>query len=64
MIRLVYILAPLTYLFFGVEIVVTTFQEAMSYVLSYMAVVMLVQSAIFSRYRWPLISEIYEMPAD
>ncbi|WP_423211728.1 UDP-forming cellulose synthase catalytic subunit [Paracoccus yeei] len=61
LIRLVYILAPLTYLFFGVEIVVTTFQEAMSYVLSYMAVVMLVQSAIFSRYRWPLISEIYEI---
>ncbi|MTH79209.1 UDP-forming cellulose synthase catalytic subunit [Paracoccus aestuariivivens] len=61
LVRLVYILAPLTYLFFGVEIVVTTFQEAMAYVLSYMAVVLLVQNAIFARYRWPLISEIYEV---
>ncbi|WP_245155662.1 UDP-forming cellulose synthase catalytic subunit [Paracoccus ravus] len=61
LIRLVYIIAPLTYLFFGVEIVVTTFQEAMTYVLSYMAVVLLVQNGIFSRYRWPLISEIYEI---
>jgi len=61
LIRLVYIIAPLTYLFFGVEIVVTTFQEAMTYVLSYMAVVLLVQNGIFARYRWPLISEIYEI---
>ena len=61
LIRLVYLLAPLTYLFFGIEIVVTTFREAMAYVLSYMAVVLLVQSAIFSRYRWPLISEVYEI---
>ncbi|SMO65891.1 UDP-forming cellulose synthase catalytic subunit [Paracoccus laeviglucosivorans] len=61
LIRLAYMLAPLTYLFFGVEIVVTTFQEAMAYVLSYMAVVLLVQNAIFSRYRWPLISEVYEI---
>lgn len=61
LIRLAYLLAPLTYLFFGIEIVVTTFQEAISYVLSYMAVVLMVQNAIFSRYRWPLISEIYEI---
>ena len=61
LIRLVYIIAPLTYLFFGVEIVVTTFQEAMAYVLSYMAVVLMVQNGIFARYRWPLISEIYEV---
>jgi len=61
LIRLVYLIAPLTYLFFGVEIVVTTFQEAMAYVLSYMAVVLLLQNGLFARYRWPLISEIYEI---
>lgn len=61
LIRLVYLLAPLTYLFFSVEIFVTTFREAMAYTLSYMAVVLLVQNAIFWRHRWPLISEIYEI---
>lgn len=60
-IRLVYLLAPLAYLFFGVEIFVTTFGEAVAYVLSYMAVVLLVQNTSFASYRWPLISEIYEI---
>lgn len=60
-IRMVYLLAPLAYLFFGVEIFVTTFGEAVAYVLSYMAVVLLVQNAVFTSYRWPLISEIYEV---
>ena len=61
LIRLIYLLAPLTYLFFGVEIFVTTFQDAMAYTLSYMAVSLMVQNAIFGNYRWPLISEIYEV---
>lgn len=61
LIRLAYLLAPLTYLFFGVEIFVTTANEAAAYVLSYMAIVLLVQNAAFSRQRWPLISEIYEI---
>ncbi|QYK40999.1 MAG: UDP-forming cellulose synthase catalytic subunit [Paracoccaceae bacterium] len=60
-IRMVYLLAPLSYLFFGVEIFVTTFRDAMAYVLSYMAISLLVQNAIFRQYRWPLISEIYEI---
>ncbi|CAM3331166.1 UDP-forming cellulose synthase catalytic subunit [Paracoccus nototheniae] len=61
LIRLAYLVAPLTYLFFGVEIFVTTLREAAAYVLSYMAVVLLVQNAVFARQRWPLISEIYEI---
>ncbi len=60
LIRLIFLLAPLTYLFFGVEIFVTTFQDAMAYVLGYMAISLLVQNALYGRYRWPLISEIYE----
>ena len=60
-IRLVYLLAPLSYLFFGVEIFVSTFRDAMVYTLSYMAVSFLVQNAMFARYRWPLISEVYEV---
>lgn len=61
LIRLAYLVAPLTYLFFGVEIFVTTANEAAAYVLSYMAIVLLVQNAVFARQRWPLISEIYEI---
>lgn len=60
-IRLVYLLAPLSYLFFGIEIFVSTFGDAIVFVLSYMAVSFLVQNAMFSRYRWPLISEVYEV---
>ncbi|MEO8242009.1 MAG: UDP-forming cellulose synthase catalytic subunit [bacterium] len=60
-IRLVYLIAPLTYLFFGVEIFVSTYRDAMTYTLSYMAVSFLIQNALFARYRWPLISEVYEV---
>lgn len=60
-IRLVYLIAPLTYLFFGMEIFVSTFRDAMVYTLSYMAVSFLVQNALFARCRWPLISEVYEV---
>ncbi|MGV8989604.1 MAG: UDP-forming cellulose synthase catalytic subunit [Cypionkella sp.] len=60
-VRLVYLIAPLTYLFFGVEIFVCTFRDAIVYTLSYMSVSFLVQNALFSRYRWPLISEVYEV---
>lgn len=60
-IRLAYLLAPLSYLFFGVEIFVSTFRDAMVYTLSYMAVSFLIQNAMFARYRWPLISEVYEV---
>ncbi len=61
LVRLVYLLAPLAYLFFGVEIFVTTFGDAMAHTLGYMAVSLLVQNAIFRDYRWPLIAEIYEI---
>jgi len=61
MIRLVYLIAPLAYLFFGIEMFVATFNDAMVYVLSYMAISFLVQNALFAKYRWPLISEIYEV---
>jgi cellulose synthase (UDP-forming) len=59
--RLVYLLAPLTYLFFGLEIFVATWQGAVAYVLSYLAVSFLTQNALYARHRWPLISEVYEI---
>ncbi|WP_373355071.1 UDP-forming cellulose synthase catalytic subunit [Pseudoroseicyclus sp. CXY001] len=60
-IRLIFLCAPLAYLYFGAEILVATFGEAMAYMLGYVAVSFMVQNAIYSRFRWPLISEIYEI---
>ena len=59
--RLVYLLVPLVYLFFGIEILVATFEEVLAYMLGYLAVSFLVQNALYARFRWPLISEIYEV---
>lgn len=61
LIRLVYILVPLVYLYFGIEIFVATIEDVLAFMLGYLAVSFLVQNALFSRYRWPLISEIYEI---
>lgn len=60
-VRMVFLLAPLVYLFFGIQIFVSTFQEVMAYMLCYLAVSFMVQNALFARHRWPLISEIYEV---
>jgi len=59
--RLFYLLVPLVYLFFGVEILVATFEEVLAYMLGYLAVSFMVQNALYARFRWPLISEIYEV---
>lgn len=61
LVRLVFLLSPLLYLFFGLQIFVATFEEALVYTLTYLVVSFLVQNALFSRVRWPLISEIYEI---
>lgn len=61
LIRLTYLYVPMVYLFFGIEIFVATFSEVMAYMLSYLAVAFMVQNALYSRTRWPLISEIYEI---
>ena len=60
LVRLTFILAPLAYLFFGLQIFVATIEEVAVYMTSYMAVNFLIQNALYARVRWPLISEIYE----
>lgn len=61
LVRLVYLCVPLVYLFFGVEILVATLEEVLAYMLGYLAVSFMVQNALYARFRWPLISEIYEV---
>lgn len=60
-IRLTFLVMPLTYLFFGIEIFVSTYREVLAYMLTYLGVSFLVQNALYSHVRWPLISEIYEI---
>lgn len=60
-VRLVMLIAPLLYLFFGLELFVTTAPEAIAYMASYIAVAYLVQNALFGSVRWPFLSEIYEI---
>lgn len=60
LVRMTFILAPLAYLFFGLQIFVATIQEVAVYMTSYMAVNMLIQNALYGKVRWPLVSEIFE----
>ncbi|WP_111430679.1 UDP-forming cellulose synthase catalytic subunit [Rhodobacteraceae bacterium DSL-40] len=60
-VRLLLLMAPLVYLFFGLEIVVTTAAEAFAYMGSYLAMGYLVQNILFANVRWPFISEVYEI---
>ncbi|MBP0582606.1 UDP-forming cellulose synthase catalytic subunit [Labrys sp. LIt4] len=58
--RLVFLVAPLFYLFFNLEIFVASGQEFLSYTLSYMLVNLMMQNYLYGSYRWPWISELYE----
>jgi cellulose synthase (UDP-forming) len=59
-VRLTFLVAPLCYLFFGLEIFTASGAEFIGYVFSYMAVNLMMQNYLYGRYRWPWISELYE----
>jgi cellulose synthase (UDP-forming) len=61
LVRLSFMIIPLFYLFFGLEIFVATGEEVLAYAISYLVISFLVQNALFARVRWPLISEVYEV---
>ncbi|CAM5776812.1 cellulose synthase catalytic subunit (UDP-forming) [Labrys miyagiensis] len=58
--RIVFLVAPMFYLFFNLEIFVASGQEFLSYTLSYMFVNLMMQNYLYGSYRWPWISELYE----
>lgn len=58
--RLIFLIAPLFYLFFGLEIFTSSGAEFIAYILSYMVVNLMMQNYLYGRYRWPWISELYE----
>lgn len=61
LIRMIFLVSPLFYLFFGLEIFVVRPSEVLVYILPYLLIGFLVQNALFSEVRWPQVSEVYEI---
>ncbi len=58
--RLMFLISPLFYLFFSLEIFNASGAEFLAYTTTYMLVNLLMQNYLYGRYRWPWISELYE----
>ncbi|MFB2549596.1 UDP-forming cellulose synthase catalytic subunit [Ensifer soli] len=58
--RTIFLLAPLCYLFFDLEIFTASGGEFLGYTLAYMAVNLMMQNYLYGSFRWPWISELYE----
>jgi cellulose synthase (UDP-forming) len=58
--RMVFLFAPLLFVFFNMQIYNATVEELFSYTAVYIAALLLIQANLFGRVRWPLISELYE----
>jgi cellulose synthase (UDP-forming) len=58
--RLIFLISPLFYLFFGLQIFTASGAEFFAYILSYMVVNLMMQNYLYGRYRWAWISELYE----
>ncbi len=58
--RTIFLLAPLCYLFFDLQIFTASGGEFMAYTLSYMFVNLMIQNHLYGSFRWPWISELYE----
>jgi cellulose synthase (UDP-forming) len=58
--RLVFMLAPLTHIFFDVKIFTSNLDEAIAYTATYMCVNIMLQNYLYGKVRWPWVSELYE----
>jgi cellulose synthase (UDP-forming) len=58
--RMVFLLAPLMYLFFGLQIYNAGLDDFVAYTLIYLAAALVLQNYNYGRFRWPWISELYE----
>ncbi|MGC4026929.1 MAG: UDP-forming cellulose synthase catalytic subunit [Mesorhizobium sp.] len=58
--RAIFLVAPLCYLFFDLEIFTASGGEFLAYTLSYMIVNLMMQNYLYGAFRWPWISELYE----
>ncbi|MFK8250177.1 UDP-forming cellulose synthase catalytic subunit [Ancylobacter terrae] len=58
--RMIFLISPLFYLLFSLEIFNASGAEFLAYTSTYMIVNLLMQNYLYGRYRWPWISELYE----
>ncbi len=58
--RVIFLFAPLFYLFFDLEIFTASGSEFLAYTLAYMLVNLMMQNYLYGSFRWPWISELYE----
>ncbi len=58
--RTIFLIAPLFYLFFDLQIFTASGGEFLAYTLTYMIVNLMMQNYLYGEFRWPWISELYE----
>ena len=58
--RAIFLVAPLFYLFFDLQIFTASGGEFMAYTLAYMIVNLMMQNYLYGAFRWPWVSELYE----
>ncbi|MFC3074804.1 UDP-forming cellulose synthase catalytic subunit [Shinella pollutisoli] len=58
--RTIFLVAPLFYLFFDLQIFMASGGEFLAYTLAYMVVNLMMQNYLYGSFRWPWISELYE----
>ena len=58
--RITFIVAPLLYIFFSLEIYEANISEFIAYTAVYMAANMMMQNYLYGQVRWPWVSELYE----
>ncbi len=59
--RLIFLLSPLAYLLFGLEVYNASMREILAFTLPHVIAIYMISGLLFGRTRWPLVSEIYEV---
>jgi len=58
--RMIFLVAPLLYIFFNLKIYNATVSEFGAYTCAYLAAAIILQSYAYGKFRWPWVSELYE----
>lgn len=59
--RIIFLLMPLTYLIFGLQIYHASLLEIVAYTIPHVIATYQLSTLLFGRTRWPLVSELYEI---
>ncbi len=60
LVRTVFLIAPLLYLFFGLRIYMASVPDVIAYAFPFLISSFFISNFLFGRFRWPLFSELYE----